>query len=202
VRRFPRREAEIAALARSIISGMIENPEDFPSPPIPSEDLRKTLDAYVRAHNETVLARAALAESVQEKDKALNTLVRDMKLQLSYAEHAVGFDNTKLGAIGWRKRREAAPMQPPGPARHLSVKREGPGWVSIDWKKPKGGGPVAYYQIQVRHHGTAEWRDDARCFETATVLQNQERGVELEYRVVTFNKAGEGLESNIVSVLL
>ena len=44
-------------------------------------------------------------------------------------------------------------MQPPGAARYLDVKREGPGWVSIEWKKPTGGGPVAYYQIQVRHHG-------------------------------------------------
>ena len=202
MRRFPRREAEIAELAHSIAAGMIENPDDYPSPPIPPEDLRKTLDAYVRAHNETVLARAAFAESVVEKDRALKTLVRDMKLQLSYAEHAVGFNNARLKSIGWRKRREPSPMQPPGSARHLNVKREGPGWVSIDWKKPKGGGSVAYYQIQVRHHGKAEWRDDARCFETATVLENQERGVELEYRVVTFNKAGQGLESNIVTVLL
>ena len=35
-----------------------------------------------------------------------------------------------------------------------------------------------------------------------TVLAEQERGVELEYRVVTLNKAGEGLESNIVTAVL
>jgi hypothetical protein len=202
MRRFPRREAEIAELARQIISGLRERGEDFPAPPIPPEELEKTLDAYVDAHNNTVAAKTAFAGAVKAKDEVLGKLVRDMKLQLSYAEHAVGFNNTKLKALGWRKRKEPSAMQPPGAARYLSVKREGPGWVSLQWKKPKGGGPVAFYQIQVRHHGKAEWRDDARCFETATVLDDQERSVELEYRVITVNKAGEGLESNIVSVLL
>jgi len=202
VRRFPRREAEIAELADLIVSGMMTNSDDFPSPPIPPAKLKQTLDAYVEAHNDTVMARAAFAETVAVKDKALKNLVRDMKLQLSYAEHAVGFNNSKLKAVGWRKRKEPTPMSPPGSARNLDVKREGPGWVSLDWKKPEDGGPVAYYQIQVRHHGKGAWRDDARCFETATVLKGQERGVELEYHVVTVNKAGEGLPSNVVTVLL
>ena len=77
-----------------------------------------------------------------------------------------------------------------------------PGWVRLSWKKPKDGGPIAFYQLRVRHHGKADWRDDAQCFETETVLENQERGIELEYCVVAVNKVGEGLESNIVAVLL
>jgi hypothetical protein len=202
VRRFPRREAEVAELARRIVAGLIENSDDFPSPPIPPEELEKTLDAYVAAHNETVEARAALAEAVSVKDERLNTLVRDMKLQLSYAEHAVGFNNSRLKALGWRKRKEPSPMLPPGPARQLDVKREGPGWVSLVWKKPSEGGPVAYYQVKVRHQGKSEWRDDARCFETALKLKGQERGVTLEYCVVTVNKAGEGMESSLVTALL
>jgi hypothetical protein len=40
------------------------------------------------------------------------------------------------------------------------------------------------------------------CFETKIELTEQERGVELMYRVVTLNKAGEGLPSNIVNALL
>jgi hypothetical protein len=202
VRRFPRREAEIAELASVMVAGLVENPEDFPSPPIPPEEFRNTLDAYVDAHNETVVARAAFAETVKAKDEALNTLVRDMKLQLSYAEHAVGFNDSKLKALGWRKRKEPTPMLPPGAARNLEVKREGRGWVSLDWRKPRDGGPVAFYQVKVRHFNKGEWRDDARCFETETVLQNQERGVELEYCIVTVNKVGEGLASNSVTALL
>ena len=202
MRRFPRREAEIAELADLIVSGMMTNPDDFPSPPIPPAKRQQTLDAYVEAHNDTMMARAAFAETVAVKDKALKTLVRDMKLQLSYAEHAVGFNNSKLKAIGWRKRKEPAPMLPPGSATDLDVKREGPGWVSLVWRKPKDGGPVAFYTLQVRHHGKGDWREAGRYFETATVLKDQERGVELEYCVVTVNKAGEGPRSNVVTALL
>ena len=93
-------------------------------------------------------------------------------------------------------------MQPPGQATHLEVKREGPGWVSLDWKKPKDGGPVAFYLVQVRHHGKGDWREACRHFETTIVLKDQERGVELEYCIVTVNKAGEGPPSNAVTALL
>ena len=125
-----------------------------------------------------------------------------MKTELRYAELAVNYNDRKLNQLGWRKRKEPTPMQPPGAATNLAVKREGRGWVSLDWKKPKDGGPVAYYQLEVRHTGKGEWRDAGRYFEAATVLKDQERGVELEYCVVTVNKAGEGLPSNVVTALL
>jgi hypothetical protein len=202
VRRFPRREAEVAALARQIVVGLTENADDFPSPPLDPTELQEALDAYKEAHLNTVDARAAFAEAVKDKDKALKTLVLGMKTDLRYAELAVSYNDTKLKQLGWRKRKEPTPMQPPGQARQLNVKREGPGWVSMDWKKPKDGGPVAFYSVQVRHNGKGEWREAARHFETAIVLKNQERGVELEYCIITVNKAGEGLAGNAVTVLL
>ena len=202
MRRLPRREADIAELARLLVAGLQENADDFPTPPMGPEELQKALDTYQEAHNETLIARAAFREAVKVKDEALLELVHGMKADLRYAELAVRYDNAKLKPLGWRKRKEGTPMQPPGPARELEVKREGPGWASLAWKKPSEGGAVAYYQLQVRHLGKSEWQDDARCFETAIVAENQERGVELEYCVVTFNKAGEGLESNTVTVLL
>lgn len=202
MRRFPRREAEVAALARQIVFGLAENVDDFPSPPLEPQALQEALDVYNEAHLDTVEAKAALAKAVNVKDQALKTLVLGMKTDLRYAELAVNYNDTKLKQLGWRKRKEPTPMQPPGSARQLNVKREGRGWVSMDWKKPKDGGPVAFYSVQVRHHGKGEWREAARHFETAIVLKDQERGVELEYCVVTVNKAGEGLASNAVTVLL
>lgn len=202
MRRFPRRENEVAELASLIVVGLLENPDDFPSPPIAPEELKKTLDTYWNARNQAVNARAALAEAVKAKDGVLKTLVRDMKLQLSYAEHAVGLDNSKLEPLGWRKRKEPTPMQPPGQPRNLEAIREGPGVVLLDWKTPSDGGLVAFYQIRVCHSDSKEWIDGGRCFETSTVLENQERGKELAYRVVAINKAGEGMPSNEVSVFL
>ena len=40
------------------------------------------------------------------------------------------------------------------------------------------------------------------CFETMTVLVDQEQKAELTYRVVPINKAGAGLPSNTVSAVL
>lgn len=202
MRRFPRREAEVAELARQIVVGLTENTHDFPSPPLYPAELQKSLDAYQAAYLKTVDARAALAEAVQAKDEALETLVLGVKTELRYAELAVKYNDTKLNQLGWRRRKEPTPMLPPGAATHLAVKREGPGWVSLDWKKPKDGGPVAFYSVQVRHIGKGEWREAGRYFETAIVLRDQERGVELEYCVITVNKAGEGLLSNVVTALL
>ena len=64
------------------------------------------------------------------------------------------------------------------------------------------GGGVATYQVQVYHPDKGEWQTVELCFDTLTVLTDQERGVDLMYRVVTLNKTGEGLESNTVTVVL
>ena len=108
----------------------------------------------------------------------------------------------KLGALGWGARREPSAPEPPGPARALEVKREGPGWVYLDWKRPSEGGSVAGYHVQVAEHEAAGWKDVTMCFDTMAVLTEQQRGVELLFRVVTFNKAGKGLASNTVTALL
>ena len=42
--RFPSREGDVATLAMEIISGLTENSEDFPSPPLTVEQLKTSLD--------------------------------------------------------------------------------------------------------------------------------------------------------------
>jgi len=121
---------------------------------------------------------------------------------LRYAEIAVANDEVKLGALGWGPRKEPSAPQPPGPARALEVKREGPGWIYLDWKRPSEGGTVGGYHVQVAHNENGDWEDVTMCFDTMVVLTEQKRGVDLFYRIVTFNKAGRGLASNTVSALL
>ena len=202
VRRFPRKEADVAALASQIVSGLTEKADDFPLPPLDPAELQLALDAYKRKHEAVVQARAALAEAVAEKAEALGSLIHGMKAELRYAEYAAKHEEAKLKRLGWRGRKEPTPMPVPRPAVNLEVKREGPGWISLDWKKPLDGGAVATYLVQVSHPGRNDWRTASLCFETEIKLNDQERGVELEYRIVTLNKAGEGLPSNIVTALL
>lgn len=202
MRKFPRREADVVALARQIIHGLTVKADVYPSPPLDPAELRSLLDAYKRALEATIAARAAATVARKTKDAAFKDLVEGMKAELRYAEHAARYDNAKLMPLGWSGRKEPTPLSVPGAATKLEVKREGPGWVSLSWRKPKDGGTVATYLIQVSHVGRRDWRTAGLCFETATVVKDQERGVELEYRVVAINKAGEGLPSNTVTVLL
>ena len=202
MRRFPTREADVAALARQIVAGLTENAEFFPTPPLAPVELQSALDAYRRTHAAAVSARAAAAAAFDEKNEALQELIYGMKAELRYAEHAARHDDAKLKSLGWRKRKESVTTAPPGSARSLAVKREGPGWVCLEWKKPEDGGVVATYQVQVCSADKSEWETVELCFETLTVLVEQERGVDLTYRVVTLNKAGDGLASNTVTVVL
>jgi hypothetical protein len=74
--------------------------------------------------------------------------------------------------------------------------------VLLEWQRPVSGGRVAAYHVQTQREGETEWNDVTTCFERMTVLTEQERGVELKYRVVSANKAGQGIASNVVKVVL
>ncbi len=200
--RFPKSEAEVAVLAGEIINGLAVNADDYPSPPLGSTELQASLDAFRATHDAVVAAQAATAEAFDVKDEALERLSDEMKLVLHYAENTAKGDEVKLRALGWDVRKIRSVPRPPGPARALEVKREGPGWVYLDWKRPSEGGVVAGYYVQVVTKEGGEWKEVTMCFDTMAVLTDQERGVDLHYRVVTFNKTGQGLASNTVTALL
>lgn len=202
MRRFPRREADIVALANSIISGLTEQADDFSSPPLGPSELQNLVDSYHKRQDETAEARSALTEAVKAKHESLAALVSGMKKVLRYAEDAVDHHDIKLKALGWRTRREATPLQPPGQVGVLEVKEEGRGWVSLAWEKPSDGGKVAVYLVQSRRGGDSDWSDAAVAFETNVELSGQDRGVQMFYRVVAANKAGEGLYSNEIDAWL
>jgi hypothetical protein len=200
--RFPTREADVASLANRLVSGLREHTEDFPNPPYAADDLEATLKAYQDSYDAAVSAQGTAASAAEAKRQALDTLTERMKVIIRYAEDAVSYDSGKLKNLGWNGRKSRSELELPGQARVLESKREGPGWVLLEWKKPFDGGTPAAYHIQVQREGDKEWRDVATCFETTTVVTNQERGVELKYRVVSANRAGTAVPSNAVTVVL
>jgi len=202
--RFPKKEAEIVALAKLMKAGLKDNVPIFPAPPVNWVVIDIIRNLFIISSNNAMSASAAAQTAVAEKDDALATLVDAMKSDLRYAENTVDFDDDKLKLIGWSGRKANTALTPPGQTRLLEAPKQGAGWVFLDWKKPADGGKANAYTIQRRDAGAdaGDWKTVATAIETQATLVNQPRGEQLEYRVIAINKAGEGAPSNTVEVVL
>ena len=201
--RFPRTEPEIAALAVVVTQGLVDAPEDFPTPPVPPGDMQTQLDSYNAARVAAIEAETAAREHHAVKDDSLETLVDSLKANLKYAEIAVRDEPEKLNRLSWGLRGDARALAAPGEVRDIGVRGEGDNWVMLDWKAPVDGGNVAVYQIQRRSgDGGGSWELVDTAVETEHLLGNQPRGVELEYRVIAVNRAGRGQPSGVVALVL
>ena len=80
--------------------------------------------------------------------------------------------------------------------------QQGTDFVELDWKKPADGGRVAAYKIQRRQLPGGPWTDVGAAIPSEQTLTAQPQGVQLEYRVIGINAAGEGPPSNTVAVVL
>ena len=199
---FPRREAEIKALAQNIVTGLADNAGDFPSPPVPSAGLQAILNSFITLCDEQVAAEAAAEQVTVTKIAGLDELITAMRADLRYAEDAVNYDDAKLTALGWGGKAAPTSLQIPGQPRALEAPRQGEGWVFLDWKEPADGGSVAAYKIERRERPVGDWILISMAIESEATLNNQERGKDWEYRVIATNKAGEGVPSNVIAAVL
>ena len=200
--RFPKPEAEIIALAQSMVSGLTDNAAVYPAPPVAPLDLTTLVNAYTTAKNAAIAAQAAAEDATASKDDALENLVDAMKSDIRYAENTVDFDDDKLKLIGWAGKKAPTPLAPPGQARLLEAPRQGEGWVFLDWKAPVDGGAPSAYRVMRRERPAGPWEDVATAVITEATLVDQPRTKELEYRIIAVNKAGEGEPSNTEMVVL
>ncbi len=200
--RFPRSEPEIAALAHVVTQGIALAPEDFPTPPVPQDELQTQLDAYNAARIAAIAAETEVRGHHSAKDEALDLMVDSVKATLKYAEVAVRDEPEKLSQLGWSERSRSSRLEAPGEVRDIGVRAEGDSWLVLDWKGPVDGGSVAMYRIQRRKAGGRTWELVDTAVETEHLLRDQPRGVDLEYRVIAVNKAGSGKPSGMVAVVL
>ncbi len=199
---FPRSEAEIIALAQNMVAGLTANAATYPAPPVLPADLQTLVDSFNTLSDDSVAARAASEQATATKEAGLEEVVNAMQSILRYAENTVDFDDDQLKLLGWAGRRARTPLDPPGQPRTLEAPGQGEGWIFLDWKKPTDGGTVAAYKIERREMPAGAWQEVKTVFETEATLTGQERGKELEYRVIAANKAGDGAVSNTVAAVV
>ena len=190
--RFPQSEPEIAALAMLVTHGLGQASEDFPTPPVPADEMQARLDRYNTALAATVVAETEFRGQHAVKDDALEEMVDGVKANLRYAEIAVRDEPGKLSQLGWGARSRGSALETPGEVRDIGVRAEGDTWIVLDWKAPVDGGAVAAYTIQRRNRDAGSWKDIGTSVETERLIGSQPRGVDLEYRVIAVNRAGNG----------
>jgi len=200
--RFPKKEAQIAALAEQLWRGLLDNNAIFPQPPVHPILIRIKKLIYQSRHDNFLAARAAAEQATGEKTEALEELIEAMKADIRYAENTVDFDDDKLKLIGWAGKKAKTPIAVPGQTRLLEAPKQGKGWLFLDWKAPADGGKPKAYKVQRRVRDGGDWKDVATAILTEATLVDQPEKTELEYRVIALNKAGEGQPSNTVMVVL
>jgi len=198
--RFPKKEAQISALAEQLSRGLLDNNAIFSQPPVHPILIRIRKLQYQSRHDNFLAARATAEQVTTEKSEALENLIEAMKADIRYAENAVNFDDDKLKLIGWTGKKAKTPIAAPGQTRLLEAPKQGKGWVFLDWKAPADGGKPKAYKVQ-RRSGES-WDNIATAIITEATLVDQPERTELEYRVIAVNKAGVGQASNTVMVVL
>ena len=199
---FPRNEADTVQLAQQVAAGLTNNKDDFPDPPVDPVELQAVLEEYAEAAAAVRAAAVAASERYAIKTAVLRNMIDLVKADLRYAEFAAKRNHAKLKQIGWGGRRPKRPLEAPGQVRNLEAVEEGVGWIKLDWKKPREGGKVASYRIESNTRKQGEWHHVSTTAESEIELTDQEHGVELEYQVIAFNRAGESVPSNAVLVVL
>ncbi len=200
--RFPKKEAEIAALAERLWHGLLDNASIYPQPPVNPWLIRIKNMIYSSRRDDFIAKQAAAEQATTAKDEALEELIEAMKADIRYAENTVDFDDDKLKLIGWAGKKTKTLLAPHGQARLLEAPKQGAGWVFLDWKAPLDGGKPRAYKIQRRLRDDGSWQDVATAILTETTLVEQPEKTELEYRVIAVNKAGVGQPSNTVMAVL
>ncbi len=200
--RFPKKEAEIVALAWLLRAGLKDNPAIFPAPPVGLVVLMLKRNQFINARNSALSARAAAEAAFTAKETALQELVEAMKADIRYAENTVDFDDDKLKLIGWAGKKAPTALPAPGQSRLLEAPKQGAGWVFLDWKAPADGGKPNAYKVQRRERPAGPWETVATAILSEITLVDQPEKIEIEYRVIAVNKAGEGAPSNTVEVVL
>lgn len=201
-RKFPQSEGDIIALAQAMIAGFTANAGTYAAPPNTAAVLTSLLDEFQDARNAAIAAEANYRQAVDFKSVTLESLTEAMRKDIAYAELVTDGNDSLLKEIGWSGRAAPTKMEKPGQCTAFEIIGQGDGWVRFDWKEPKkNGGRVAAYTVQRSEDGE-NFVDAATATESEAFLTSQPKGKQLFYQVIAVNRAGAGMPSNSVTIVL
>ena len=82
--RFPKKEAEIVALAERLWRGLLDNNSTYPNPPVHPISLRFKAIIYRRQRENLIAKQAAAEDATTTKDEALGDIVDAMKSDIRW----------------------------------------------------------------------------------------------------------------------
>ena len=201
---FPNTENNIKALAAQMQAGYTAHPTDFPSVNVAA--LTAALNNYDAARAAQQSTQAAAKAATVAKAQRLVELVAVMKNDLKLSEVDAASEPVKLDEIGWGTKAQPTALTPPNMATDLTAGKEGAGTVTLQWKKPAGGGAVRNYIIERQQADDVgvlgNWQMLTFAYDNVVDLTDQPRGTQMQYRVIAANTAGQSNPSNTVPVVL
>ena len=188
--RVPKNEQELIQRAYQLSSALKGRPDLLRSSPISPETLDNFLTAYANAYENLIVSKARLERAKTKAYEALVTLMEWAGAKELAEENFPGDDqDTAAGAPGR-----------PGSLEIVATNKRA---VTLRWTKPGNGGAPTAYLLQSRARSLREgWTTVVATDDMEVVLEDQETGVELEYRVFAVNKAGHGPATDIVRLVL
>ena len=204
---FPDKEADVVALVQSMIAGYTAHAVDFPSAdPI---GLQAALSGFLTDNQSQDDAKAQAQIATTTKTETLGSLESLMKDSLKASELDVASDPDKLLEIGWGPKAEPVPILAPDAPSNLVPTYEGPGDLTLQWDKPvhDRNRPVVNYTVERRDEPAGggefgDWIFVDMTYKNQIDLTGQPRGIQMEYRVMATNAAGQSLPSNTAAVVL
>ena len=204
---FPDKEADVVALVQSMIAGYTAHAVDFPSAdPI---GLQAALSGFLTDNQSQDDAKAQAQIATTTKTGTLDTLESLMKDSLKASELDVASDPDKLLEIGWGPKVAPVPISAPDAPSNLMPTYEGPGDLTLQWDKPvhDPNRPAVNYAVERRDQPAGggefgEWIFVDMTYKNQIDLTGQPRGIQMEYKVMATNAAGQSGPSNTAAVVL
>jgi len=205
---FPKTESSIYDLALQMMNGLNEHGDVYPS--ITTEAtmaLATAIGTYNTARNTQANTQSIAKNATIAKNEKQDLLEEEMRKIIYLAEHDCMNDPGNLDYIGWSDRKAPVPLTKPSQPGELTPAYEGPGTLTLTWDKPSSGGAVSNYRIERSDQPEGgglpgPWTLIITSYGENVTMQNQPRGIEMQYRAIATNAAGDSMPSSIATVVL